>query len=109
MKIYELKPTNGRKSFYGKALVKETENEIILQSYETDVCKIDKNGHFIKLWNGYSVTTMNHINAFLSLFDIPFMRKKEWEAIETEKKSRCHSDMTVQESYKAMIARRIAG
>ena len=106
MKIYELCPVNGRKSFYGKALVKETGKETILQSYQTEVCKIDENGHFVKLWNGYSNTTMNHINAFLSLFGIPSMKKKEWEALETEKKKPCSSNMTWQESLQAMYARR---
>ena len=48
MKIYELIPTNGRKSFYGKAKVIECEGENFLQSYNTIVCKVDKNGKFVK-------------------------------------------------------------
>lgn len=60
---YELIPTNGRKSFYGKAIVNENNGEKVLTSYETEVAKIDNKGRFIKLWNDYSVTTMNHINV----------------------------------------------
>ena len=49
MKIYELIPTNGRKSFYGKAKVIENNGKNFLQSYNTIVCKIDKNGKFVKI------------------------------------------------------------
>ena len=42
MKIYELKPTNGRKSFYGKALVKETENEIIYNRMKRTFARLTK-------------------------------------------------------------------
>ena len=69
------------KSFYGKAKVIETDNgEIILQSYNTVVCKITSGGEFVRLWSGYSVTTMRHINSFLQLFDIAGGGKAWWDA-----------------------------
>jgi N12 class adenine-specific DNA methylase len=83
MKIYELSPMgNDRaKSYYGKARVIEKDNgEKVLLSYNTEVCKITKNGEFIRLWDGYSATTMRHVNSFLLLFDIAGGGKAFWEA-----------------------------
>jgi hypothetical protein len=82
MKRYELKPTNNRKSFYNKAEVIEQDNgDIELRSYETIVARI-RNGKFERLWNGYSATTMNHINSFLDLFGISGGGKAWWIALE---------------------------
>lgn len=82
-KIFDL-PVCGSdraRSFYGKAKVIETDNgEIILQSYNTMVCKITSGGEFVRLWSGYSVTTMRHINSFLQLFDIAGGGKAWWDA-----------------------------
>lgn len=68
MKIYELIPTNGRKSFYGKAkvVVDDSGNET-LYSYDTPIIKRDANGNLTKLWNGWSSTTGAHIKAFCDL------------------------------------------
>lgn len=68
MKMYDLPVMVGReKSFYGKARIIEKDNgEKVLQSYNTEVCKITTGGLFVRLWDGYSVTTMRHINSFLS-------------------------------------------
>jgi len=44
MNVYEL--TNRfdyRKSFYGKAHVKETKSKYILQSYNTEILSVEKN------------------------------------------------------------------
>ena len=72
-KIFDL-PVCGSdraKSFYGKAKVIETENgEKVLQSYNTEVCKISCNGEFVRMWEGYSTTTMRHVNSFLYFFCI---------------------------------------
>lgn len=77
MRIENLNATS-QKSYYGKALIKYADNgDIILQSYDTDVCKIE-NGKFIKLWDGYSLTTMNHIKDFCIAFEIPYGNKKWW-------------------------------
>ena len=81
MKAYELIPTDGRKSFYGKAVVFEKDNgEKVLQSYNTEVCKITSGGEFVRLWSGYSVTTMRHINSFLRLVGIARGGKAWWDA-----------------------------
>ena len=82
-KIFDL-PVCGSdraKSFYGKAKVIETENgEKVLQSYNTEVCKISCNGEFVRMWEGYSTTTMRHVNSFLSFFGISGGSKAWWEA-----------------------------
>ena len=78
MRIYELTPGgyDRVKSFYGKAKVIEKDGETLLQSYDTTVCKIDKSGEFVRMWEGYSVTTMRHINAFIEMFGISGGGKK---------------------------------
>ena len=82
MKTFELKPNNGRKSFYGKAAVIEKDNgDIELRSYNTIVARI-RNGNFERLWSGYSATTMNHVNAFLDAFGISGGGKAWWMAQE---------------------------
>ena len=79
---FELKPNNGRKSFYGKAGVTVYENgDIELRSYNTIVARI-RNGKFERLWNGYSATTMNHINAFIDFFGISGGGKAWWTSLE---------------------------
>ena len=81
MKIYELKPTDNHKSFYGKAIIIEKDNgEKILQSYETKVCKITSEGEFVRMWSGYSATTMRHVNSFVQLFNIARGGKAWWDA-----------------------------
>ena len=77
MKIYDLPVMQGReKSFYGKAKVIEEDNgEKVLQSYNTRVCRITSSGEFVRMWSGYSVTTMRHINNF---FDpLQYGRRRE--------------------------------
>lgn len=68
------------KSFYGKAKVIEKDGETLLQSYDTIVCKIDKNGEFVRMWAGYSATTMRHVNAFIDRFGISGGGKAWWDA-----------------------------
>lgn len=83
MKIYDL-PVMGydrAKSFYGKAKVIEKDNgEKVLQSYNTEVCKISSNGEFVRMWEGYSVTTMRHVNSFLSFFGMSGGGKSWWKS-----------------------------
>ena len=82
--IYELHPINGRKSFYGKAEVIEKENgDIELKSYQTIVARI-RNGKFERLWSGYSMTTMAHINSFINLFGISGGGKAWWDGLEVK-------------------------
>lgn len=85
MRIYELTPSSHDrvKSFYGKAKVIENDGETFLQSYDTIVCKIDKSGEFVRLWKGYSATTMRHINSFIEMFGIEGGGKKWWDTLPT--------------------------
>ncbi len=82
MKLYELPCYDNCQSFYGKAHVIEIDGETLLQSYDTIVCKIDRDGHFRRLWSGYSMTTMRHINSFLRFCGIPGGGKKWWVSLE---------------------------
>ena len=83
MKQFDLPVMNdARKSFYNKAKVTELDNgDIELTSYNTIVCRI-RNGKFERLWNGYSATTMRHINAFLEFYGIEGGGKAWWDKLE---------------------------
>lgn len=65
-KTIELMPTtyDGRKSFYKKAYVRYGK-AIVLESYGLPVARITTTGSFERLWDGYSATTMRHINSFV--------------------------------------------
>ena len=79
--IYDLLPADGRKSFYGKAKVVETENYVYLLSYDTIICRTNKTGgndEFIKYWDCYSATTMRHINAFMNFIGLAGCGGKKW-------------------------------
>lgn len=81
MRIYELQP-NDAKSFYGKAKVWDTGERTLLYSYNMLVCEIDNaTGEFIRMWGGYSKTTMRHINAFIKLFNIDGGGKAWWDSL----------------------------
>lgn len=83
MKMYDLPTMDNRKSFYGKAKVIEKDNgEKVLQSYNTEVCKITEGGEFVRLWSGYSAITMRHINSFLQFFGIAGGGKSWWDSLE---------------------------
>lgn len=77
-----LNPCDGRKSFYGKARVRiDDDGSRTLISYTTAVCRINASGKFEKLWNGYSATTMRHINAFCSTYGIDGGGKAWWDKL----------------------------
>ena len=82
MTTYELKPMYDRaKSFYGKAVVTVNDRgDAVLRSYDTDVCMITASGEFLRFWEGYSVTTMRHVNDFLAQASIFEGGKKFWDA-----------------------------
>lgn len=63
--------------FNNRATIREEGNTIILTSYYTDVCAII-DGHFVKLWDGYSATTMKHINTFCKHFGFKGFNKRGW-------------------------------
>ena len=53
MKRYELIPTNGRKSFYGKAVVEVAQDGTeTLYSYNTPIIKRLISGELVRLWDG---------------------------------------------------------
>ena len=54
-----------------------------LRSYWTNVCAYDTaTGMFFKLWDGYSATTLRHINIFREYFGLPKLSKREWIELE---------------------------
>lgn len=74
MKRYELIPTDGRKSFYGKAIIEVEENGTeTLYSYNTPIIKRLVSGELVKLWNGWTATTGRHIAAFCGLNKTEYM------------------------------------
>ena len=72
MRSYELKPVyDGRKSFYGKAVVEDDGASITLYSYKTPVCTVDAVGdmgkpmfRLLEKWD-CSATTLRHVREFL--------------------------------------------
>ena len=75
---------SNKKSFYGKARVIKEGRKTLLRSYDTIVCGINSKGNFIRLWDNYSVTTMDHINEFRKQNGMPAINKKEWLEIEVK-------------------------
>lgn len=68
MKIYDLIPTDGRKSFYGKAKVFiEDDGTETLYSYNTPIIKRTAAGELVRIWDGWSATTGRHITAFCGI------------------------------------------
>lgn len=88
---YELKPIHtNQKSFYRKAIVTVSYNDddmyLVLQSYDTYVVmvKITKGGmpQVRRLWDGYSATTMRHVNELLMQEDFPKLSARAWRSME---------------------------
>ena len=74
MRKYELIPTDGRKSFYGKAVVVVGDNGTeTLYSYETPIVKRLVSGELVKMWDGWTATTGRHIKAFCGLNKAAYM------------------------------------
>ncbi|CDC05058.1 unknown [[Clostridium] leptum CAG:27] len=74
MKRYKLTPTDGRKSFYGKAIVEIADDGTeTLYSYDTPIIKRTNAGELVKLWDGWSATTGRHIAAFCGLNKAEYM------------------------------------
>lgn len=75
MKKYELMPTNGRKSFYGKAFIEVDDNGVeVLFSYLTPIIKRFPNGTLKRLYDeAPSLTTSTHIKSFCGLTKREFM------------------------------------
>lgn len=74
MRKYELTPTDGRKSFYGKAVVIVEDNGTeTLYSYNTPIIKRLVSVELVKLWDGWTATTGRHIQAFCGLNKAAYM------------------------------------
>ena len=70
-----------RKSFYGKATITEySDGTTVLTSYYTDVARINPDHSFSRLWDGYSSTTMRHVNSFIAFYGLHGGGKKFWDA-----------------------------
>lgn len=68
--IKELKPKNGRKSFYGTAYVMtDTYGYKILRSYDTDIIAMAPDGSLVPIAHPdkISKTTATHLNSFCQL------------------------------------------
>lgn len=82
LKTYVSELTHRKQQYYGKARLVEVYSRnnltIYLISYNTAVAKIDTNGHFIRLWDGYSATTQKHIDAFMNRFGMRGLCKADW-------------------------------
>ena len=77
-RVYKLPCYDTRKSFYGKAYVEENRYGYYLYSYGTKVARIDTKGKFHRLWDGYSATTMRHVNSFLRHYNFYGVGGKKW-------------------------------
>lgn len=91
---YELHPLfTNQKSFYGKANVVKAYNGndvcYALRSYDTVVVSVfvsaDGTPFVKKLWNGYSKTTMRHINELLMQHGFLKLPARVWCAMEVNK------------------------
>lgn len=74
---------NGRVSILpnsnNRAIIIDDGEKLFLQSYDTLILSVDTfTGDIKKLWDGYSVTTLKHVNEFLRAFGLSF-NKKAWE------------------------------
>ena len=76
MRMYDLIPTNGRKSFYGKAKVAFLDDgKEVLYSYNTPIVERSSDGTLKRLYSAEpSVTTCAHIRSFCGLDKKGFLK-----------------------------------
>ena len=79
--IYDLKPQNNQKSFYGKAKIEQNENGETLYFYGVKIMTRDTSGKLTRFWDGkiagsgkWSATTGKHIRAFCGLNKADFLK-----------------------------------
>ncbi len=77
MKEYDLIPTNGRKSFYGKARVEIADDGAeTLISYHSRIIRRNADGSYVRLFEEtLTHTTATHVKSFCG------MNKKEFEKL----------------------------
>ncbi len=66
--------------FNVRAVVIPVNGGYVLKSYDTIVCGV-VDGEFFKAWDGYSATTMKHINVFREWCGFKGLNKREWVEI----------------------------
>lgn len=66
-----------------RAFEKPFNGGVACVSYDTIVCMYDENGAFLKLWEGFSKTTLKHINAFRHAHGDKLISKREWIELNT--------------------------
>ena len=78
MKILDLKPLNGLKSFGGKAqIIIMNGNTIQLRSFETIVAEYNTKEEIVNVFDWFSSITAKHINSFLELYGFRNVSKKD--------------------------------
>ena len=82
----EIRPADGRKSFYGKAKMVQYDEYWAVISYGKEVALIRKTEEgmveVVRLWMGYTHTTMRHIRGAINMMGAShYLCKKEWESI----------------------------
>ena len=61
-----------------RATIRKEPYGIVLRSYQTDVAVVGFDGKFRKIWDGYSTTTLKHVNMFREKFKFRKLHKREW-------------------------------
>ena len=73
------------KQFGNRALIIPVDGALILKSYYTEVARYDmKTDEFSRLWNGFSVTTLKHINIFREFLGLETINKRAWIEMEVK-------------------------
>ena len=77
MRILDLKPLNGQKSFGGKAQIIMNDDNIQLRSFDTIVAEYNAKEDIVNVFDWFSMTTAKHINSFLELYGFRNVSKKD--------------------------------
>ena len=86
MNKIEIRPADGRKSFYGKAKMVQYDEYWAVISYGREVALVRKTEEgmveLTRIWMGYSHTTMRHINSAMSMLGASQkITQRQWESI----------------------------
>ena len=64
-----------------RALLINAGDHVYLQSYDTIILDYDRAAGMIKkMWSGYSMTTLKHVNTFLQFYGMQTLNKAGWLA-----------------------------
>jgi hypothetical protein len=84
MTMYNL--LNSKGNVFANCIVIESDKGNTLYSYSTKICTV-QNGQITYLDTWYhSLTTQKHLNAFLSLHNLPNISKKELDEMRNKEK-----------------------